>query len=406
MSLITAWGHYIPSKDIGTDYVIGVLWSVVLGFTILAWPVSTVNKKYLLWGWLAKVAVALGFMLLYENNYGLDSYTYYRLSTKAGTSLLGFAEFERSGSNSIIIGISKLHQMMFDSYHATKVSFAMIGFVGIFLFYRAAVIFKGRENKNIFYLFALCPSILFWSSTLGKEPLALLGIALYVYGITGFYKLHYLRYLAAMWFGIAIATIIREWLGPIMVLPLLILFLRGKSRPGLKIAVLLVVVIAIVLTAAVSMERLHIAAFQDVVTVANLTIQGYEGTPGGSTQNMNVEFNSVGSIIKFLPFGVFSALFRPLPGEVMNPFGLLSGAESLFLLVLLVRAIRRTRFQELKEPLVMWAVLFIVIWASVNGIVSSANMGLAARYKLQVMPLLLGVLIHLSRKRQKCGLES
>lgn len=144
-------------------------------------------------------------------------------------------------------------------------------------------------------------------------------------------------------------------------------------------------------------------AFQNFVAATDKTTKGFVNTAGVSTQDLNVELGSIGGIVKFLSFGAFTALFRPLPGEVMIPFGLLAGLERLSLLVLLVLVIKSTRFREMKEPLVMWAILFVVTLASVHGIVSSANFGLEVRYKLQILPVLLGVLFYLLRKRQKHG---
>ena len=65
-----------------------------------------------------------------------------------------------------------LHRLVhMDSFHAAKVTFGMIGFLAIYLFYRAIVIFLRQEKIKILYIIAFFPSILFWSSTLSKEPL-------------------------------------------------------------------------------------------------------------------------------------------------------------------------------------------------------------------------------------------
>ncbi|MBF0328696.1 MAG: hypothetical protein HQL10_06035 [Nitrospirae bacterium] len=396
---ITELGHKIPNDDIVLDYILGIVWALFLGLIILLLPIASFYKKILVLGWIAKIFVTLGFMLFYENHYGLDSYVYYELSTEAGSALSGFEGFKSYTSNAIMIYMSKIQQMIFDSYHATKVSFAMLGFIGISIFYRAAVIFFEREDKNIFYFLALFPSILFWSSILGKEPIVFLGISLYVYGVVGFYKMKRFRYLIVGGVGILVATVVRQWLGPIMVFPMLILFFQGKTSLLSKIAVSLFVIIAIFMSAKVFMETFEIEVFQEILTVANRVNQGYVMTESGSQQELNVSLDSVDSIVKFLPFGAFTALFRPLPGEVMNLFGLLAGLESLFLILLFLLAIKRTRLMELKEPLILWAMLFTVIWALVHGIVSSANLGVAARYKLQILPVLLGLLFYLSRKR-------
>jgi len=64
----------------------------------------------------------------------------------------------------------------------------MVGFIAMYIFYRTAVIFLHHEDKRLFYTLALFPSIVFFSSILGKDPIVLLGIALYVYGVVGIYQ--------------------------------------------------------------------------------------------------------------------------------------------------------------------------------------------------------------------------
>ena len=96
---------------------------------------------------------------------------------------------------------------------------------------------------------------------------------------------------------------------------------------------------------------------------------------------------------------MFTALFRPLPGEVLNPFGWLAGFENAVLLALCGRAVLRTRFRELRDPIVLWAVSFVIVWAIVYGFASYQNLGTAVRFKLQVLPILLGLLFYFGRRR-------
>jgi hypothetical protein len=53
------------------------------------------------------------------------------------------------------------------------------------------------------------------------------------------------------------------------------------------------------------------------------------------------------------------------------------------------------RIVELREePLLLWGVLFVVVWATIYGFVSYQNMGSAARFKLQVLPVMLGLIFY------------
>jgi hypothetical protein len=121
---------------------------------------------------------------------------------------------------------------------------------------------------------------------------------------------------------------------------------------------------------------------------------------GGSAQVITTDFTRIDQLIAFIPFGAFTALFRPLPGEVLNLFGLLAGLENLLLLFLLSLAVIRTRWKDFKNPLVLWATLLVLTWATVYSFISFQNLGAAVRFKLQILPILLGLLLYLGRRRQ------
>ena len=398
LNLVLASGFMIPQPDMATDYLKGIVWGVLLGLSILAWPVSAQNKRLLLAGWSVKLVVCLLFMLFYEGHYLLDAYMYFDYSRLGGFS---FQELSFRDGTLNIVNLARLHrQLLPDSYHAMKLTFSMSGLLGTYLFYRAAVIFAGREIPRLFCLLAFFPGIPFWASILGKEPVVFLGIGLYCYGVSGWYCRRRASYMAAICSGIALALFIRQWLGLIMVLPMGVALFFGLRGMLSRLLLLLCAGAAGYFSAATLLERFKISAFQDLLRTAESTTTGFVNTAGGSTQALQFDFSSPAGVISFLPYGAFTALFRPLPGEVMNPFGLLAGLESLILLILLLLALKRTPLCELKNPLLLWALLFVACWSLVNGIVSATNFGVAVRYKLQILPVLLGLLLYLSRRRK------
>ena len=109
-----------------------------------------------------------------------------------------------------------------------------------------------------------------------------------------------------------------------------------------------------------------------------------------------IKFNSLRDVILFIPKGMFTVLFRPLPGEVYNVFGFLAGLEDVFLLLLFVLAVKRMRWRELTDPLSIWAILVILTWATAYGFVGF-NLGTVCRYRLQILPIFLGLLMYLFR---------
>lgn len=399
LGLVGVFGWRIPQPEIHADYLVGLAWSVLLGLSIFVWPVSRGDRFALVLIWIIKSAVTLGFMLLYEYKYGLDAYMYFELSAK------GEVPWDHVGMGSGTANILALcwlqHQVIPPSYHALKVSFAMAGLVGIFLFYRGAVIFLGREQIQLLWALALFPSILFWSSILGKDPVVLLGICLYAYGVLGWVMRRRKGYLLAIIAGVLIASAIRIWMGPILLVPLMIVALRALRGGMQRLGFVALVGVVFIITLKKFLGHFALATVQDLVETANFMSESF--AEGGSAQQWGGGLDSLKGLLLFAPFGAFTALFRPLPGEVMNAFGLLAGLENLALLLLTLAAAFRTDRTTMRQPLVLWGTLFVVTWASVYGFVSAYNLGGAVRFKLQVLPVLLGLLLYLTYTRAGHG---
>jgi hypothetical protein len=374
------------------DYLIGLFWALVLGASILLWPVSFVHKRALLNVWGVKIFTTLGIMLAYESRYEgeLDAVRYYH---ESAMNSFAWQNFEFGEGTTNIFNFLSLYNMVFpDSYHAMKVTFAMLGMIAVYIFYRAAVLFLQRDDIRIFYVLALYPTILFWSSILGKDPLLLLGVSFYTYGIVGWRKFGKMQYLLWGAFGLWFSSFMRLWYGPILLAPLIVFVINKKNGITKNLLFIVLIVGSFVVTLTLFSERFSIENTQDIIAQTNQLSKNFSG--GGSAQAVN-SFNSPAQLFAFMPIGMFTALFRPLPGEILNPFGLIAGFENLFVLWLLVMAIKQISIKDLQEPLILWAIALIITWAAIYGFVSSGNLGTAVRYRLPVLPILLSLLLYL-----------
>jgi hypothetical protein len=385
-----------PDSRIHADYLLGIGWAALLALGIVLSPIPPHHKRILLLIWLVRCFITLGFMLLYEYNYAaLDMYTYVRKSRDAWLSWVGTIGSAGSDRTAMVFW---WHNYVFpNAYHVFKVSFTMLGLASVYLFYLAATTFLQRDVPRLLYFLGLFPSVLFWSSIPGKDGLIFFSIALYVYSVVAWYRHRNIVYLVLLVAGIAGAVLIRPWMGIIMCAPLVPFFLVTVRHLLLRVALGGVVVVAtwLVLTNLPTMFTLETT--DDVVALANDLVRRFD--LGESTQAGSAEFDSLEDLVFFMPFGMFTALFRPLPGEVLNPFGLLAGLENAVLLVLLVRAISRSRWRDVQHPVLLWLILFIVIWLSMYAFVAY-NLGTIVRYKLQILPMLLCLLLYLAQRRQ------
>jgi len=383
-----------PGENLVTDYALGVLWAVALGLSIFFWPVPSRHRRALMWIWLVKAFVALVLMLAYEYIYFLDPDGYFH---NAAASDFVWRGFGFSNGTYTIQQLTWLHlKIVPGSYHAAKVGFSMVGMVGVYLFYRAAVMFLQRENIRILYIMALFPGILFWSSILGKDPIMLLGVSLYIYGVVAWYRLGQPHHFLMLALGVLIICLIRIWLMPIVVAPLVIFVIKGVRNLVWRMGLVVLCVSAFLLIMPKMLSVWRLSAFGDVFAFRTYAVGAFQG--GGSSLAPS-EITGLSSMIRFMPLGIFTSLFRPLPWDVPNLFGFVQGLEGLLLLMLLVKAVMRTQLKELADPILLWAISLILAWATFYGL-TVYNFGTLVRYKLQILPLLLGVLLYLSRRRR------
>jgi len=389
-------GHNIAQKDMLTDYIKGLAWFFVLGVTIFFWPIEKENKKALFAAWLVKGLVVLGFMLFYESYYGLDAFMYFDEAVNRPSMFNGF-RFGESGTSNMI-GLTILQQKIIpNSYHAAKVTCAFIGLIAIYLFYRAVVIFMRKEIIGVFYLIALWPSNLFWSSILGKDPIVFLGICMYIYGVMGWYRNLKIKYILILAAGILVAMFIRVWLGVIFLVPTGMFVLQRMKNIAIKIFFIVLIGAALIYSMQYLIQFINVETIDEAVEKVDTFSQGMN--EGGSSRAVPVRFTGMVDLIKFLPLGIFTILFRPLPWEIGNFFGVLTGLENLVLLLLFLRALTKTKANDFKNPVIQWLLALVLIWSTVYGPYVFQNAGTSVRQRLQILPVFISLILYVSYKR-------
>ena len=371
--------------DMTTDYAAGVIAALVLLALIYFWPEPAAHRRALFLLWLMRIGVTLGAMLPYEALYGLDANWYY-VSGKALNDPVALLEFGQGTQN--IRALVGLLSNITESYSAQKVIFSYVGLIAVYIFYRAATLCLGQDKIVMLYALGLLPSLLFWSSILGKDPIVLLGIAIYCYGVAGLIVRQKISMLFYVALGLFIASYIRIWLGVIFVTPLIITYvMSGRFSVLTKLIFLLIGIPGFLLALQGFSEQFSLETAQDLVATTDRISGAW--AHGGSAQQIEGGFTSIPSMIVFMPIGGFTALFRPLPFEVLNPFGLLAGLENAYILGLFVVGLMRRGFGLFRQPILLWALTTLLVWGAAYGFVSYQNLGSAFRFRMQVVPILL-----------------
>lgn len=388
-------GIHIPTENILQDYVAGVCWALVLLLSIFAWPVSWPQKRMLATAWIVKSFTALVVMLPYEQRYyGLDCWQYFK---NAHGDLQQILTLATRGSGDVVVAVSALLlQFQPDSYHALKLSFALIGLAAVFLFYRAAETLMGRRLPAAFWMLLLYPSILFWSSILGKDPLVLLAISFHVWGLAKLATQNKFRYLMAAVTGVLAVSAIRVWMGPILIVPCAIVIVTRLRNPAWRALSAALMVATLSILGSATIQRFSLQNVSGIVEATQAVTDGWEDT--NSSLQREVKLDSVGDLILFVPQGLFDTFFRPLPGDVANLFGWMAGFENLGLLCVSVWAAFRFHLKDLRNSVFLWASTLLLTWGLAYCLFAYRDLGTAVRFKLQILPVMLGLIGYLLRK--------
>lgn len=391
-------GVNIPAGDVLTDYTAGILWACLLGVSILIWPVSWRDKRMLVAAWIIKSLVCLVVMLPYEQSYsGLDCWYYFQ---RAHADMSVLAAGLLDGGANLVIAVGGVHLKLGpDSYHAMKLTFSMIGFVAVYLFYRSAQILIARQASIVFWGLTLYPTILFWSSILGKDPIILLGIAIHIWGLVNVAVRRKHSYLWAVLAGIVVASSVRIWMGPILLGPALLMLGVRIRHSGWRLAAITVMGLSLAGLCYATFDRLEFAQAADILDATRSISNGWDRA--NSSLKLDAELNSTADLLLFVPQGMFIAYFRPLPGDVPHVFGLLAGCENLILLLLSVWALFRLRRRDFRESFFIWGLTLLLFWGLAYSVIAYKDLGTAARFKLQIIPVMLSMIWFLIARPQE-----
>ena len=291
-------------------------------------------------------------------------------------------------NNFVTMVAGNLFIVIGSSIASGMVAFAILGFWGEYFFYRAfCVAFPSGDSRLAAMFLFLLPSLIFWSSSIGKDALMQLFLGLATYGCAILMQRVEPKACAFLVLGIAGAALVRPHVALMSGIAIALTYLLGATRGGTlgvlaKIIGVPLLMVGILYLAGQARDFLAVDTFSQSEAVLQRVARNSQ--TGASAFGVGA---SLGDRILAAPF----LFFRPFPWEAHNLQAVIAASEGLLLMGItwrrrkdLVAAVRHWRSSPFGFFILVFLVAFSVIFSA-----AITNFGLLARERIMAMPLLL-----------------
>lgn len=410
-------------KEVVTDgtAVFEALLISVLALVVFSWVGKAAATKadrdwlptWIMWATVVKLIGAFGrfWMVtgLYESG---DSYSYYMWGGIFAQVWRGMgvpvSRSSQPGTAFTEVATGFIFAPYTPSMLGGFIIFSLIAFTGMLLFFLAGRHWLAGYQLKMYALAVLfAPSLIFWPSSIGKDALMVFFLGLAAYGASRLLKFYQFSSLLLIAPGVYLASQIRSHVAAVMALSIVLAAIFGKAPKKYEKSAKRGVMILVCLAGA----AFSVAAFSSTFGV---TVDGGGGTTDPeqflsdvsdqtATGGSEVEGGAVGSPAQ-LPGAIIKVLFRPLIYEAGNAQALLSALEGTALLAITIwnlPAMWRNKRRLREKPYLMMA--FFYTGGFVIGFSAILNLGLLARQRVQVLPMLFVLIAGLAWDETKRG---
>jgi hypothetical protein len=275
--------------------------------------------------------------------------------------------------------------------------FNIFGVIGLLAFdaaLRTATWGKRRSIQRLAALIIFMPSVSFWSSAVGKDPLSFMATGLALWA-----ALDLRRRAPLMIFSIAIMLLVRPHMAVLMLVAFIVAtLLDSKSRIGEKTLLSVITIGTAVFLIPFSLKYAGLTGVIDWDILINYieTRQLYnmQGSGGIDIASMN------------LPMQLITYMFRPFIFEAWSFLSLVASIENMILLYLFIAGSfiagsrmlldrGKKKYQESRVFMWLYSVMTLAILAT-----TSANLGISLRQKWMFLPMLTFLFISIISKRK------
>lgn len=295
--------------------------------------------------------------------------------------------------------ISVVNLFCLDNYWVVASYFSFFSFVASWVLYERVKLFFEKSATAAALAFLFWPSVIFWSSGIIKESLALSGIFIMAALLLGIVqnrkvKVSELFLLAASLF---LAWNLKYYWAAIFLVSafaVLIYYLTEIYFPQVskvRIPVLFLVLLALLWGVSFLHPNFYLERFLEVVvTNHNQFIALSRPDAIIHFHNLNPTWQSV---LSNAPLAFFSCLFRPWLGEAHGFTSWLAAAENTLMIVLFLASLTQLgKIVSAPHRVLLWIVLVYCTLLGVFLALSTPNFGTLSRYRVGFLPFFIFII--------------
>ena len=327
------------------------------------------------------------------NRYHLEATYISQHLRQSDFSILRVYGYGRQSSTNVIYLTSFLYTILPPSRLGGGLVFAALAFVGSVFHYRAfRRAFPAADSRLYLMAVFFMPSVLFWTSAVGKDAWVFFGSGIVSWGLVTYARRAHLSGLVVAGLGLGLVYLVRPHFAAFMVLAAGIAFLlfhRVRSSQRLLIWLVGAAVIAgggfLVVGSAgefLGLGSIGEVSFQEVEEFYDF--RQAVSTGGGSGFETRSALDPVGLVT-----APVTVLLRPFPWEANNPQALVTALESLAWLGIFWWR-RRVFWERLRamrhDPWVAFSLGYTAIL--IVALTTAGNFGIIARQRVGLLPFL------------------
>jgi len=311
-------------------------------------------------------------------------------------------------STNLINNVSGVAALLIgDALPTLFIAFALIPLAGTYCFYRAFVIVFPDGDRWLFGLLAaLSPSLLFWSSFLGKDSPIQYFIALTCLGFAKVTHQAGLQGALLCAVGLSGTLLMRAHVAAILAIAMTLPYLIGKSRRGSgHKATKLILIPVLLLSTYFLISQAHAFLYSNTNSADSTSVFQEADTITKNSHTGGSAFNGGTS----LPIRIAEApvlMFRPFPWEIHNGLALVSAVESMGLLIFCLVQRREiwSMLRDWRNPYVGFLLMYSIVFSITFGATIS-NFGILARQRIMMTPIVIMLLCGRQRIMNRRSLQ-